>query len=44
MILKMGVKRNLRILKKNHAADPEIEFLTKSILKPFFLAAAMPTA
>ena len=31
---KMGVKMNLRIITKNHAADPEIGFLTKSISKP----------
>ena len=30
----MGVKINSRIITKNHAADPEIGFLTKSILKP----------
>ena len=29
---------------KNHRADPEIEFLIKSILKPYGRAAAMPTA
>ena len=28
---KMGVKMNLRIITKNHTADPEIGFLTKSI-------------
>ena len=27
----MGVKINLRIITKNHADDPEIGFLTKSI-------------
>ena len=43
-ILKMVVKMNLRILTKNHAADPEIGFLTKSILKPYGRVAAMPTA
>ena len=35
---------NLRIIKKNHAADQEIEFLTKSILKPFVRARGMPPA
>ena len=30
----MAVKMNLRIITKNHAADPEIGFLTKSISKP----------
>ena len=28
---------------KNHAADPEIGFLTKSISKPYVRAMAMPT-
>ena len=40
----MGVKMNLRIIAKNLAADPEIGFLTKSILKPFGRATALPTA
>ena len=35
---------NLRIKTKNHAADPEIGFLTKSISKPYGRATAMPTA
>ena len=43
-ISKMGVKMNLRIITKNHAADPEIGFLTKSISKPNGCATAMPTA
>ena len=30
----MAVEMNLRILTKNHAADSEIGFLTKSISKP----------
>ena len=30
----MGVKMDLRIITKNHAADPEIGFLTKSISRP----------
>ena len=34
---------NLRVITKNHAADPEIRFLTKSILRPYSRAAAMPT-
>ena len=38
----MGVNMNLRIIKKNHAA--EIGFLTKSISKPKGRATAMPTA
>ena len=40
----MGVEMNLRIITKNHASDPEIGFLTKSILKPYGRAAALPTA
>ena len=40
----MGVKINLRILTKNHAADPEKGLLKKSISKPFGRATAMPTA
>ena len=35
---------NLRLMTKHHAADLEIGFLTKSILKPYGRAAAMPTA
>ena len=35
---------NLRIITKNHAVDPEIGLLTKSILKPYGRAAAMPTS
>ena len=35
---------NLRIITKNHAADSEIGFLTKSILKPYGRATALPTA
>ena len=42
--LKMSVKMNLRIITKNHAADPEIGFLTKLILKPNGRASAIPTA
>ena len=40
----MGEKMNLRIITKNHAADPEIGFLTKSISKPNGRATVMPTA
>ena len=40
----MGVKMNLRIIKKNHAADPEIELLAKSISEPYDRATAMPPA
>ena len=40
----MGEKINLRIITENLAADPEIGFLTKSILKPYGRATAMPTA
>ena len=47
-ISKLGVKMNFRMIMKNHAADPEIgflsEILTKSILKPYDRNAAMPTA
>ena len=35
---------NFRIITKNHAADPEIGFLRKSISKPNGCATAMPTA
>ena len=41
---KMGFKMNLRMITKNHAADPEIGFLTKSISKPNGRATDMPTA
>ena len=37
----MGIKMNLRILTKNHEADPEIGFLRKSISKPYGRATAM---
>ena len=40
----MGIKMNLRMITKNHAADPGLGFLTKSILKPYGRAAAMSTA
>ena len=32
---KTAVRMNLRMITKNHAADPKREFLTKSILKPY---------
>ena len=35
---------NLRIITKNHVADPEIGFLKKSISKPYGRATAMPLA
>ena len=38
----MGVKMNLSTITKNHAADPEIRLLTKSISKPYGRATAMP--
>ena len=34
---------NLRIITKNHAADPEKGFLTKSISKPYDRATVIPT-
>ena len=40
----MGVKMNLRLITKNHAADPEIGILTKSISKPYGRATAIPPA
>ena len=40
----MGFKMNLRIITKYRAADPEISLLTKSILKPYGYATAMPPA
>ena len=36
-ILKMDVKMNLMVITKNWRADPEIGFLTKSILQRFWL-------
>ena len=44
LISKMAVKMNLKIITKNHAADPEIGFLTKPISKPDGCATAKPTA
>ena len=40
----MAVIMNFRIITKNHAADPEIGFLAKSISKSNSCATAMPTA
>ena len=40
----MAVKINLRIITKNHAADPEKGFLAKSISKSNGCTTAMPTA
>ena len=40
----MGVKMNFRIITKNYENDPEIEFLTKSISKPYDRATVMPPA
>ena len=40
----MDVKINLRIITKNHVADPELGFLTESILKLNGYARAMPIA
>ena len=40
----MSVKRNSRIIRKNHVADPEIGFLTKWISRSNDRATAMPTA
>ena len=40
----MGLKMNFKIITKNHAADPEIEFFTNSILKPYGRATAMQVA
>ena len=41
---KMDVEMNLRIISKNHAADPEKRSLTKSISTPYGRATAMPPA
>ena len=40
----MDVKMNLRIIRKNYAADLEKGFLTKSISKPDGRATAIPPA
>ena len=44
LILKLGVKMNLRIIMKNHAPDPEIRFLTKSISKLCGRATTIPSS
>ena len=38
----MDVKMNLGIIMKNHAADPEIGFLTKSLSTPYDRKTDMP--
>ena len=43
-ISKLVVKMNLRIITKNHAADPKIRLLRKSISKPYGRVTAIPTA
>ena len=43
-ISKIAVKMNLRMITKNHAADPEKGFLAKSISKSNGCTTAMPTA
>ena len=35
LIVKMSEEMNFKIITKNHAADPEKGFLTKSVLKPY---------
>ena len=40
----MGLKMNLRKITRNHEADPEIEFLTKSIRKPYERVTERPSA
>ena len=40
----MGVKMNFSMITKYRGADPELRFLTKSILKPYGYATAMPPA
>ena len=42
--MKNGCKNELCDNKTNHAAEPEIGFLTKSISKPYGRATAMPPA
>ena len=44
LILKMVLKINFKIITKNHAADPEVGFLTKTISKPYGRATAMSPA
>ena len=43
LLSKIDLKINLRIITKNHAADPVIGFLTQTILKLYGRAAAKPT-
>ena len=40
----MDVKMKFRMIEKNTAADPEIGFLTKLIIKAVWRPEAMPTA
>ena len=40
----MGAKMNVRMIRKNHAADPEKRFPTKSTLKSYARTPAKPTA
>ena len=40
----MGLKMNLKLIPKNHAADTEKRFLAKSSSQPYGRAAAMPPA
>ena len=40
----MGIKLNIRIITKNHEADPEKGFLKETISKPYGRATAMPPA
>ena len=44
LISKIGVKMNFGVITKNHTADPEIGFRTKSISKTFGCATAKPPA
>ena len=44
LISKIGFKMNSRLITKHRAADPEIRFLTKSILKRYGYTTAMPPA
>ena len=39
----MNVKINFRQITKNHAADPKIGFVIKSISKPYNRATTMPS-
>ena len=40
----MILRRNKSLIMKIYAADPEIEFITKSISKPYGRETAMPPA